>query len=535
MKPFDANGVFRPATEGVRDLAVRGAGATLFSGGATVAIQIIATVTLARLLTPAQFGVVAMVTTFSLLLVNFGLNGFTEAVIQKDEINRYLVSNLFWVNLGAGVLLTLGFAASGSLLARLYHNPLVTPVAMGVSLTILIGSTSALHLALLKRAMRFSVVSMNDIVARVVYVVSSILLAWLGWGYWALVCGLLAQQLSTAAGAWILCSWFPNWPRRVQGTASMVKFALNVYGRFCVNYFSRNTDNLLVGWRFDATALGFYKKAYDLFALSAGLLVSPLSVVAVAALSRFKDDQLQYRRLLLNSLTVMAFVGMGMSATLTLVGKDVIRLLLGPGWEVSGRIFTFFGPGIGVMLLYGTHGWIHLSIGKADRWFRWGIIEFAFTSLLFILALPWGPEGIAAAWTLSFWILAIPAFWYAGNPIGFGVRPVLSVVWRYILSSALAGGAAAGILQFLHFSSSEAPTNLFAVARIVLVSLIFVTIYLIAVILLHCGAAPLYQVARLSREMLPWSKSPDASATPAATKSGDPHEKFALTSSRDRT
>ena len=68
------------------------------------------------------------------------------------------------------------------------------------------------------------------------------------------------------------------------------------------------------------------------------------------------------------------------------------------------------------MFLYGTIGWIHLSIGTADRWFRWVIMEFSVTGLLFLLGIPWGPEGIAVAWTLSFWILTIPAFWYAGRP-----------------------------------------------------------------------------------------------------------------------
>ena len=123
------------------------------------AIQIIATVLLARLLTPADFGVVAMVTTFSLLVSNFGLNGFTEAVLQREEIDHFLISNLFWINLGAGLLLTIGFAAAGSLVARFYSNPHVTPVAVGMSLTIFITCSSVLHLALLKRAMRFSVVS----------------------------------------------------------------------------------------------------------------------------------------------------------------------------------------------------------------------------------------------------------------------------------------------------------------------------------------------------------------------------------------
>jgi len=82
LKPFDANGQFRPATDQLLGLAVRGAGVTVLTSGLGLAIQVVSTVTLARLLTPKDFGVVTMVTTFSLLLVNFGLNGFTEAILQ---------------------------------------------------------------------------------------------------------------------------------------------------------------------------------------------------------------------------------------------------------------------------------------------------------------------------------------------------------------------------------------------------------------------------------------------------------------------
>ena len=119
MKPFDADGSFRPGVDRgeTRQLAVRGAGFTLLSGGLGFGVQMISTVVLARLLTPSDFGLVAMVTTFNLLLTNFGMNGFTEAIQQREEINRSLVSNLFWINLGVGGLLTVGFAASGSLMA----------------------------------------------------------------------------------------------------------------------------------------------------------------------------------------------------------------------------------------------------------------------------------------------------------------------------------------------------------------------------------------------------------------------------------
>src|SRR5664280_505689 len=98
------------------------------------------------------------------------------------------------------------------------------------------------------------------------------------------------------------------------------------------------------------------------------------------------------------------------------------------------------------MVLYGTHGWVHLSIGRADRWFRWGLVEWSVTILLFMAGLHWGPQGIAVAWCVSFWILTVPAMWYAGRPIGLGVGPIFVAVWRYIVASLVAGVASYLIL-----------------------------------------------------------------------------------------
>jgi polysaccharide transporter, PST family len=504
MIPFDASGAFRPVAEGseLRHLAVRGAAATVSAQGLAFAAQVVSTVILARLLTPADFGVVAMVTTFSLLLMSFGPSGFNEAVIQREEMNRFQASNLFWITCAIGLILTIGFAASGSLVARFYRNPLVAHVAVGMSVAIFSAAASVMHLALLKRAMRFAAVSANEVVARTVNTAVAILLAMRGWGYWALVAGIVAQNLSTTFGAWWLCRWIPSLPRRGVGTRAMLGFAANVYGRFSASYFARNLDNLLVGWQFNAAALGFYKKAYDLFALSASQLTAPLHNVALAALSRLNQDPARFRRYLANSLGIIAFVGMAAGADLTLVGKDVVRLVLGPKWSESGRIFELFGPGIGVMLLSSTVGWIHLSIGKPGRWLRWTLVESAATASLFVLALPWGPAGIAVAWSVSFWTLLIPAFWYAGRPIGFGVSSLIAAVWRYAAASLLAGLATAAIMRSTPFWGTP-PGAPAALGAIVVISALFVTLYVATVILLHWGCAPLRQITSLLRELVP--------------------------------
>jgi O-antigen/teichoic acid export membrane protein len=518
LKPFDQDGHFQliTAAGSLRRRAVRSAGVTLFSQGAGLFVQIISTFILARLLTPADFGIVTMVTTFSLLLVNFGLNGFTEAVIQYAEISHRLISNLFWVNLAMGLLLTLGFAASGSLMGRFYGNPHVAPAAAGISLTMLLTSASVLHGALLMRAMQFARVSAIDFLSRVVSVVVSVIFALMGWGYWALVLGAIAQPLAKCVAAWISCPWLPAFPSRVDGTGSIVKFSMHVYGRFTLNYFSRNTDNLLVGWRFNAVALGFYKKAYDLFALSA--VIQSLTSVAVSALSKVRNDSDKYRRYILQAISVSAFLGMGLGADLTLVGRDLIRLLLGPGWETAGRIFVVFGPGIAIMPLYGIHSWVHLSIGTADRWLRWAWIEFLLTTSFFVLALHWGPSGVAASWSLTLWILVLPALWYAGKPVHFEIASVVRVTWRFVLSSLLASGATAAIIDRFT-SAAVASSSVEALSRILNTSVLFSALYLLAVIALHRSWAPIAQVATILREFMPGSWDPAPSSADAENPS----------------
>jgi PST family polysaccharide transporter len=505
LKPFDATGAFLPSRGGggLRRHAVRGAGVTMIAQGVTFVIQMIATLVLARLLMPTDFGVVTMATTFSVLLVACGHVGIADAIIQRDEINQSLASNLFWINLGVALVLTAAFAAAGSLLAKFYGDLRLVHVAIGLSLTIFIDSTSVIHLSLLRRAMRFSVVSVNDIVARTVATVVSILLAWAGWGYWALIASAIAMPLSTTIGAWTLCRWVPSLPKRVAGTGAVVKYWVSVFGHYCTSYVTQNTDNFLVGWRFGSVALGVYKKAYDLFALPISLLnVFP---VVVSTLSRLNKDHAQFRRYFLIGLSILALVGMGVSGEFTLVGKDLIRLMLGPHWDASGRIFMLFGPGIGAMLLYSTHSMIHLSVGTTGRYFRWGIIELAGTIMMFLLALPWGPAGIAAAWTVTYWVLTIPSLWYAGRPVNLGVASLLGAIWKFIVAALLGGCACFLIVRQFPFLVAS-PGALGAFYRIVANSVLFGALYLGAVVLLHGGWAPLSQFYGLLREVAPWEK-----------------------------
>ena len=459
---------------------------------------------LARLLTPSDFGLIAMVTTFSLMLSSFGLAGFTEAVIQAEEMSHARASTLFWVNLTGGLFVAGTFAAAGRLLAKLYGQAQITAVCVGFAIAILLSVAPVLHLSLLKRATRFDCTAIIDIAGRIAYVGIAVASAWHGWGYWSLVFAAIAQGLMVCIGSALFCTWLPGLPRRGVQAGASVRYAFHVYGRYSLNYLTGNTDNFLVGWRFGTSALGFYKKAFDLFVLPSTQLMSPILAVVVGSLSRLSSDHEEFRRFFYKGLGVVALLGMGAGAGMMLVGGDLVLIFLGSQWTEAGRIFTYFGPGIGLMLVYQTAGWIHLSLGTTARWFRWTIFEIVTTVSLVLIGMHWGLTGVASAWTASFIVLIVPTFNYAGRSIGICGLDVLRLLWKCALAAALAMLGCWALLSHLVLPLLGLDEDLTgALIRVGMTMSVFVIVYALAIVLIYRSTEPIRLMLRLLSRFIP--------------------------------
>jgi len=144
------------------------------------------------------------------------------------------------------------------------------------------------------------------------------------------------------------------------------------------------------------------------------------------------------------------------------------------------------------------------------------------------VGLHWGPAGVAVAWTASFWILTLPAFWYAGVPVEFGVAPMLAVVWKFVVASALAGCATALILREIP-DVLAGPGRIETIARIGMISVILMILYVVTVIVLHGGCGPIYQIGRLVREISPPGRFSKVSPVTAAACPTTPSEELSLT------
>lgn len=486
----------------LRGKAVRGAGAVTFARSSIYVLRLGGTAVLARLLSPGDFGLVAMVTIIANILVEFGLLRFTEAMIQRETITHEQASALFWINVVLCLILALVMAALAPAVSWFYGQPRLTPVTIVFAAGFLFSGLSAQHVALLQRTMQFGKIAARDIVSTVLADISAIVMALTGMGYWALVARNVLFTLFVAIGSWLLCGWRPGRPVWDSTVWSMVKFGVNSLGGYTTGYVTRSLDKVLIGRRWGAGLLGFYDRAYHLFVMPVNQLSYPLTGVAVATLSRLRDDAEKFRSYYLKAVSKLAFIGMAVSALLTLAGRDIIRLLLGPKWGMTGEVFMIFGPAIGIMLVSGTYGWLHFSLGRADRYFRWGIVAMTSTAVFFIIGLPFGIKGVAAAYSLSFYVLFGPGFWYAGRPIRLGPSAIISAIWKYFLAAAAAGGLCwAAENSFV--STSEVFHNLNIFARLSVTGGSFIFLYLTLVVLLHGSLDPVTQFISVISEMLP--------------------------------
>ncbi|HOW84898.1 MAG TPA: lipopolysaccharide biosynthesis protein [Candidatus Aminicenantes bacterium] len=492
----------------IKRKAVRGSAATILSQLLSFIFQAGGTMVLARMLTPSDFGLVAMVTTFSLVFQNFGLSGFTEAIIHAADLDQDRINVLFWINVALCAAITVFFAGLSPALAWFYREPRLVGITAAISLSIIASGFSTFPLALLKRNMQFGRSSSILAWAKLASVVLTIVLAWGGAGYWALVFNVVSLPLITAVLAWLSCSWRPSGPAFRGADRSLTRYALHTYGNFVLHYGSRNMDNLLVGKVLGVQPLGFYKKAHDLFALPMSQLISPLANVALAALGRYKEDRDKLLRYFFDALSTIAFISMGLSLVLTVAAEDIILLLLGPAWGRTAEVFLYFGPGIGFMLVYGTHGWLHLSLGRADRWLRWGIFEFVVTAALIAVGINFGLNMVALAWTGSFVILAGPGIWYAGRPVGLKFGTFYAQIWRYALA-ALGAGVACRLVLFSGGAAAAAFARLSIFLRIPVSFVACLALYAGLVAALFGNLRPFTKVIDLGRAMLSRGAAPE--------------------------
>jgi O-antigen/teichoic acid export membrane protein len=391
--------------------SVRGGLLTLTSQGAQFVMQSASTVVLAHMLTPADFGLVAMVTAITGLGQAFADLGLSEATIQHPEINHDQVSNLFWVNVAIGLGLTIITASLAPVLAWFYHEERLKAITCVVSLTFIIGGLRVQHDALLQRNMQFMALAIRDVTAYVLAVPAAIILAWRGAGYWAIVALPLIMNTTQMALSWIMARWIPGLPRRDAKIRSLITFGGNVAASYLTLNLARSADSVLIGWYWGAGPLGLYSRAMNLLLLPVRQLGAPITRVAVPAFSRLQDDPERLARSYLRTANLIMWVTAPIFGFLFVAATPIIILTLGRQWREAGPVFqnlAIFALG---QMIYQSVVWLFVSRGKSKQLLKLALIMCPITICSYAIGLPFGINGVALSGALGMllvfpWVLS---------------------------------------------------------------------------------------------------------------------------------
>ena len=371
------------------------------------------TIVLARLLTPEDYGLVAMVAVVTNFAMMFKDMGLSMATVQKDTITHEQVSTLFWINLVASTIIGICLAGAAPLIAMFYKEPRLIMVTIAMAITFPLGGLVLQHMALLRRQMRYRTISLLQLVAAAVSTISGILSALAGMEYWSLVIMQLVNSLWLIVTIWLVCPWIPGRPRKNIGVKSMMIFGGNLTGFNFMNFFSRNADNLLIGKFIGTEQLGVYDKAYQLLMLPLRQITYPISNVATAALSRLQNDPEGYRRFYYKMVKAIAYTTMPIIAFMAVLSDQIIFIVLGEQWNMAGPIFRILAFAAFIQPIAATAGSIFISTGQTNRMLRWGVFSSVGTITSFLIGLPFGIKGVAICYCIFTYILFIPCLKYA--------------------------------------------------------------------------------------------------------------------------
>ncbi len=422
---------------GFRGAAVSGA----FSTGLGTAVkglsQVFAIVVLARLLTPADFGVVAMVFPILAFASIFQEAGLGVAVMQRTQITAEELSTVFWLNVAIGLVLALILVAVSPLAASFYNEPRVQGLTAACGGLILLAALSTQHLSLLNRNLQFRELALIDGLSLIFGTALAIGVAALTGSYWAIFLLNLGTVLTACVLAWIFSSWRPGARTHVRNVLDLLRFGGNMTGANIATYFGRNLDNVLIGRVWGPTALGFYERAYKVVLIPILFVHMPLFRLLVPMLSQIRDEPERYRRMFLlgyQGALLLTVPGIVLLIALTDV---VVALVMGAQWVAGSAIFGWLAVACLIQCATGPLSILFVSQERSDENMKLSIAVSLYSCAAFAIGVNWGALGVAIAYAISSAVRTPLELWYVARKGPVRVRDIAQAGTPFLLAAVL--------------------------------------------------------------------------------------------------
>ncbi|PPG35698.1 lipopolysaccharide biosynthesis protein [Pseudoclavibacter sp. RFBG4] len=395
--------------KGLTAHAARGGAITIAAQLVKIAVMVLSIVVLARLISPSDYGIFAMVIAIVGVAEIFRDFGLSMAALQAKTLSQQQQSNLFWLNLAIGVTLTILVFGSSWLIAAFYGVPEIVAIAQVLCLSFALNGASTQFKVVINRRLEFFKLSLIDVAPYAVGFLFAAWLAWSGWGVWALVWQQVIVAITTLLFATILARWIPSMPKRTS-MDGLVGFGWRIAVTQIIGYFTRNIDSIAIGRAWGSTQLGFYDRAYQVVMMPINQINAPLSRVAVPTISRVRSEPERFAGALRQAQLVTLYGTASVFGLLAASGDIVVRIVLGETWVAAGPLVQVLAIGAVFRALSQMCYWIYIAKGLASEQLKFYLIAQPALAAVILIGLPWGAAGVAisyAAGLIVYWLVSL--------------------------------------------------------------------------------------------------------------------------------
>ncbi len=448
--------------------SIRGAAHMLLGRAGRFVVGLAATMVLARLITPSDFGLMAMAMAFAGLALLLRDSGLSVATVQRAELTHAQVSNLFWANVALSFLVAAVVFIGSPLIAWFYEEPRLEPIAAALAASVFLGGIGVQHGALLRRAMRHGALNVALFAAE--------------------LAGVITATASSAL-LWHFSGWRPGRPVRGGGTWPLLSFGGTLTASQVLGYINRKVDDVSIGYALGAAPVGLYSRAYNLLLMPTVQLHWPMSAVVIPALSALQREPDRYRRYYRNAVERVAFCGYPLVVLLFIAADETVLTFLGAQWNGAIEIFRLLAPATLAEVSGAAASWTTVPYGRGDRELKWALIATPIYVVAVLSGLSWGVLGVAAAVSIARVLLLFPGFWFRSRETPVRLRDFLGAAWRAI-TAAVAAGIVVFLLESAWLGGIGAPAT-----RLVVIAALYALLYAVMFASIPGGKQRLIELA----------------------------------------
>lgn len=372
----------------------------------TMAISFVSNIVLARLLTPDDYGTIGMLMIFIAVANTFVDGGFGAALIQKKEPTKEDYSTIFWWNMFLSVVLYGLLFIGAPAVARFYNLPLLCDVLRVQGFVLIVNALSIIQQNQLRKQFKFKRLAMVTVISATLSAGIAIILAYMGWGVWALVAQQLMLSGFTTILLWILNKWYPLLIFSKESFKQLFGFGGFILGSNLINTLCNEIQGLLIGRFFSPATLGYYTQAYKLEQVTSKSLSSVIDQVTFPILTEYQNDNNALKNMFKKLSSAIAFVTAPIMLIMILIARPAIVFLYSDKWLPSVHYFQILCiAGIAVCLQNISYQAV-ASKGKSKDLFVWTIIKRIIGIVIIVLGmLLWEMDGLIWGVTIAAWFL----------------------------------------------------------------------------------------------------------------------------------